>query len=400
MTSPSTVFNFIAKNYPLLKVLHDIVRTDPILSETLIFSLCKEYDNEASLEKLLDYRIILSAGDGKYELAQALMDAISFYSNEFVLNSPESIRKYSTSFSELRLRLSSVVNKNDSVRTADDIIRETRRFLDDIEAMLHELMQHARDLKSNKDNMDYRQRFDVAASLVDEYVKPLNLMLDIGHEDSIFSIIHTISQSAFILAQHENDSNIIYKLEVLRESTFRAMDIMKRSLRVVVEELSPLIKGIQRSSNILKGCLIYLEYHQDEQLPILDIARRFVNIHTIDENFYTRATEKIVEVDKMEEDIFIEMPLGNEIIIVPANVDVSEMQSKVIENLPIDNFYNWINKQLIEDGFIQASDMFNCMSILNTGDVEYIQERVEFTFDDGILNMPMVRLHRLIEEKQ
>jgi hypothetical protein len=386
-------FGYIARNFQVLKTLYELSRVDPILSEEAVESVLSAHEEDVSLDRLMEHQILLRIDEHRYELALPLAEAIGYFSEEHSLNSPESIRKYEHSFEGLRNTFSVAMKQNDIVRLSIDITRELRSFRHDMEAMVNELMREARELKSNKEQRDYRQRLDAAIGIVDNYITPINALLNGKHDGTIFSLLIDINKHAYTKRENQPDVNVKGSLENLRSYLQEVIDRLTQISRTVIDELVPLIRGVQRSSRIVQGALLFIGKDSVPEHMRLSFGERVSREDFAPFDFFSEAVDRITGLDLDASEIRIsfeaaEMPKSR------APIDLTKIRAKVTKSLPVQNYHQWI-MQNIDGEKKSIRDLSQCMALLKGADAKFTGKRIQLELEEGILDAPIIELNKI-----
>jgi len=396
-TSPSMVFGYIARNFAPIKALYDLSRIDPFLSDTAVESIVEAYGEEISLKRLLEHRILLQLDDTRYELALPLAEAIGYFAEEHSLNSPESIRKYELSFEGLRNGFSAATAPNDIVRISTDTVRELRGFSHDIETMVTELMREARELKSNKEQRDYRQQLDIAIGIVDNYITPVNSMLKTTHEGTIFSLLIDFNKHAFTKRENQLDANIRTTIDQLRLYLHETVERLTQISRTVIEELVPLIRGVQRSSRIMQGALLLLEKEIALETKIPSFGERISRGDFLPYDFFSEAVDRLVAAELDASEIRISFDT-----LTPSKpkhgISITEIRAKAKSALPISNYHGWLLESIGGEK-TTVHELSQCMALLKGADAEFTGERMEIRLKKGVLDAPVINLNNISNQR-
>ncbi|MBJ7428150.1 MAG: hypothetical protein JHD28_04220 [Bacteroidia bacterium] len=331
---PKTILNFLANYFDSLKDLFDIQAADGVIQrERLAQVLAERNDNiEATL---LEYKILRKIGED-FEFRDTYFKLFEFILNEFRPLLPETIQKYEQSIGRLFQKIREGV-KGDTLilrNRIDDLYNEIKEFSEAVEKNTIRLLAETRELKSNVDKLDYKEKVRKASFWIDYYIIPLNNILDINHVDSITNKLFDISQYTNVRRLNFNDENIRVQFEKLYTFLVMTNDNLLRQSKLLTNELLPLIERIRTESIILTGWIEFLK--QPYKSPVPKIFKPERN-YPYSNDMYLNAKEYL-EQFITEENILVEDPIANSDKWV---FNKELYRSKMLEQLPIDSFFDW-----------------------------------------------------------
>ena len=174
---------------------------------------------------------------------------------------PETIEKYHTSIAELFRKIRENIN-GDKVTLSqrlNDLAIEVRSFYEMVERNTISLLQETRELKANVKKIDYREKIVRASRWIDEYIIPLNKILDINHSTSVANKLYEISEYSNKYRLNFDDENSRVQFEKLYFQLIQVNDNLLRQSKILTNELLPLIERIRTESIILTGWITYLK---------------------------------------------------------------------------------------------------------------------------------------------
>lgn len=331
---PKTILNFLANYFDSLKDLFDIQAADGVIQrERLAQVLAERNDNiEATL---LEYKILRKIGED-FEFRDTYFKLFEFILNEFRPLLPETIQKYEQSIGRLFQKIREGV-KGDTLilrNRIDDLYNEIKEFSEAVEKNTIRLLAETRELKSNVDKLDYKEKVRKASFWIDYYIIPLNNILDINHVDSITNKLFDISQYTNVRRLNFNDESIRVQFEKLYTFLVMTNDNLLRQSKLLTNELLPLIERIRTESIILTGWIEFLK--QPYKSPVPKIFKPERN-YPYSNDMYLNAKEYL-EQFITEENILVEDPIANSDKWV---FNKELYRSKMLEQLPIDSFFDW-----------------------------------------------------------
>jgi hypothetical protein len=256
---PKTILNFLANYFDSLKDLFDIQAADGVIQrERLAQVLAERNDNiEATL---LEYKILRKIGED-FEFRDTYFKLFEFILNEFRPLLPETIQKYEQSIGKLFQKIREGVKGDTLILRSriDDLYNEIKEFSEAVEKNTIRLLAETRELKSNVDKLDYKEKVRKASFWIDYYIIPLNNILDINHVDSITNKLFDISQYTNVRRLNFNDESIRIQFEKLYTFLVMTNDNLLRQSKLLTNELLPLIERIRTESIILTGWIEFLK---------------------------------------------------------------------------------------------------------------------------------------------
>ena len=314
--------------------MFDIQAADGVIQrERLAQVLAERNDNiEATL---LEYKILRKIGED-FEFRDTYFKLFEFILNEFRPLLPETIQKYEQSIGRLFQKIREGV-KGDTLilrNRIDDLYNEIKEFSEAVEKNTIRLLAETRELKSNVDKLDYKEKVRKASFWIDYYIIPLNNILDINHVDSITNKLFDISQYTNVRRLNFNDESIRVQFEKLYTFLVMTNDNLLRQSKLLTNELLPLIERIRTESIILTGWIEFLK--QPYKSPVPKIFKPERN-YPYSNDMYLNAKEYL-EQFITEENILVEDPIANSDKWV---FNKELYRSKMLEQLPIDSFFDW-----------------------------------------------------------
>lgn len=331
---PKTILNFLANYFDSLKDLFDIQAADGVIQrERLAQVLAERNDNiEATL---LEYKILRKIGED-FEFRDTYFKLFEFILNEFRPLLPETIQKYEQSIGKLFQKIREGVKGDTLILRSriDDLYNEIKEFSEAVEKNTIRLLAETRELKSNVDKLDYKEKVRKASFWIDYYIIPLNNILDINHVDSITNKLFDISQYTNVRRLNFNDESIRIQFEKLYTFLVMTNDNLLRQSKLLTNELLPLIERIRTESIILTGWIEFLKQPYKSPLPKIFKPERN---YPYSNDMYLNAKEYL-EQFITEENILVEDPIANSDKWV---FNKELYRSKMLEQLPIDSFFDW-----------------------------------------------------------
>jgi len=339
---PKTILRFLLEHYEVVAELLETQTNEGIIKfEDLNLIIAKHQSDIKN--QLLDYKI-LSPVNENYEIRTVYFNLFEFIQNEFKPMLPETIEKYHTSIAELFRKIRENLN-GDKVTLSqrlNDLAIEVRSFYEMVERNTASLLKETRELKANVKKIGYREKIIRASRWIDEYIIPLNKILDINHSASVANKLYEISESSNKYRLNFSDESVRMQFEKLYFQLIQVNDNLLRQSKILTNELLPLIERIRTESIILTGWITFLKNPYKQKVPKI-LKRKEVHIYSADTFF--NASE-IFEQFKNDVEVYFE---DEEIKSEKWIFDKEHYSAKLKSNLPIDNFFQWCSKTLKED---------------------------------------------------
>lgn len=361
---PKTILHFIWSYFDVLRELFDTQSKDGLIRKEAL-ALILERNKRDIKSQLIEYKILRNINED-FELRDVYYKLIEFILFEFRPLLPEEIEKFGTSISDLFRNIKEGINSEkailvDRLRALSSQIKE---FTDSVEKNSIRLLNESRELKANVSRLDYREKIQRASFWIQYYILPLNSILDVNHSESITNKMLDVSEFANQKRLTFNDEGIRQSFEKLYFQLIQANDELLKQSKLLTNELLPLIERIRTESLIITGWIEFLQSHNKIQPPKLLKPQK--------DNPYSKRvylnTKEYFEQFKVDEDaIIVEDDQEYETWVFKK----AKYKRKLINSLPIDNFFDWCNKQLKDDtSEITNEKVFALTGLLFEGDIE------------------------------
>jgi hypothetical protein len=331
---PKTILNFLANYFDSLKDLFDIQSEEGIIRKEQLMQVLSER-NDAIEAQLIDYKIIRKIGDD-FEFRDTYFKLFEFILNEFRPLLPETIQKYEQSIGKLFSKIREGIKGDNLIlkNRIDDLNNEIKEFSEAVEKNTIRLLAETRELKSNVEKLDYKEKVRKASFWIDYYIIPLNNILDINHAESITNKLFDISQYVNVRRLNFNDENIRLQFEKLYNFLVMTNDNLLRQSKLLTNELLPLIERIRTESIILTGWIEFLKQPYKSPVPKIFKPERY---YPYSNDMYLNAKEYL-EQFVMDENILVEDPVANSDKWV---FNKELYKDRMLQQLPIDSFFDW-----------------------------------------------------------
>ncbi len=339
---PKTILRFLLEHYDVIAELFETQSKDGIIAFEVLNLIVSKHESDIR-SQLIEYKILSPVNDN-YEIRTVYYNLIEFILSEFKPMLPETIEKYHTSIAELFRKIRENIN-GDKVTLSqrlNDLAIEVRSFYEMVERNTKSLLQETRELKANVKKIDYREKIIKASRWIDEYIIPLNKILDINHSTSVANKLYEISEFSNKYRLNFDDESARVQFEKLYFQLIQVNDNLLRQSKILTNELLPLIERIRTESIILTGWITFLKNPYKRKVPKL-LKRKEVSVYSAS-TFFNAA--EIFEQFKNDTDVYFEDEEHNDEKWI---FDKEHYTAKLKENLPVENFFKWCNKTLKED---------------------------------------------------
>jgi hypothetical protein len=361
---PKTILHFIWSYFDVLRELFDTQSKDGLIRKEAL-ALILERNKRDIKSQLIEYKILRNINED-FELRDVYYKLIEFILFEFRPLLPEEIEKFGTSISDLFRNIKEGINGEkailvDRLRGLSSQIKE---FTDSVEKNSIRLLNESRELKSNVSRLDYREKIQRASFWIQYYILPLNSILDVNHSESITNKMLDVSEFANQKRLTFTDEGIRQSFEKLYFQLIQANDDLLKQSKLLTNELLPLIERIRTESLIITGWIEFLQSHNKIQPPKLLKPKK--------DNPYSKRvylnTKEYFEQFKVDEDaLIVEDDQEYETWVF----NKAKYKRKLINSLPIDNFFDWCSNQLKDDtSEVTNEKVFALTGLLFEGDIE------------------------------
>lgn len=389
MTDPRTILKFLDEHFDDIKILYKINEKHKTISDV---DIGKIFTTNQMIDKLREYDIINERADGNFTLNQIYQKFISFLLDDFALDMPEQIKKYSNSLSGLYDKLKTQSNKNDVVDTIGNLIDEVSEFESQLQRNITKLIKESKLIKVNKEKLDYPKKIEKTQKLTQTYVQPINTILD-NHSESVFSIIIKITQEAAKQRFSHNDINLQNQYQTLYRHYSNIESNIFIQNKLLIQEVLPLLDTIKRESEVLSGCITFLNNNKEYSVPNLLNKKRDI---TYSSNAKYDAQNIWEGYQNIDDEIIIDQ---SEPIIDKWFYDKDKYKRILIKSLPINNFYQFVGEELkkaIEKDLqgIESKKFFDLSKLIFEKDivVNYENHRFDVKLLDVTLSVPTIKI--------
>lgn len=336
---PKTILHFIWSYFDVLRELFDVQNKDGIIRKETLAQII-EINKRDIRNQLIEYKILRSTNDD-FELRDVYYKLIEFILFEFRPLLPEEIEKFGKSISDLFINIKEGINGDRAIlgERIKALSSQIKEFTDSVEKNSIRLLNESRELKSNVNRLEYREKIQRASFWIQYYILPLNTILDVNHSESITNKMLAVSEFVNLKRLSLTEEGIRQAFEKLYLQLIQTNDDLLRQSKLLTIELLPLIERIRTESLIITGWIEFLQAPDKRTPPKL--------FRAIKENPYTKRvylnTKEYFEQFKMEGEAVIEL---DDQEYEPWVFNKSKYRSKLIDSLPVENFFGWCYKEL------------------------------------------------------
>ena len=392
-TEPRTILNFLSNYFDIIKELFDIQVKDGLVRMEVLNEVLAEHDHDI-LNKLIEYKFFKKI-QNDYEIRPVYFKMLEFILSEFKPLLPETIEKYEHSISSLFKKIKEGISKDRNIllQRITDLNNEVRDFTEAVEKNTIRLISETKELKSNVDKIDYREKVRKASFWIDYYITPLNTILDVGNKHSITNRLLDISEYINVRRLNFDDELARQQFEKLYSFLVQTNDDLLRQSKTLTNELLPLIERIRSESMILTGWIEFLKNPSKSEVPFVPKSLR---AYPYNNSMYFNALEYVNEYMTNVE-IYLEDPSMTASDKWIFNKDL--YMTKLTQELPVKNFFEWAGKTLkSEYKEIETEKFFSLSTLLFEDSIELefdpTAERQVIRTSEMNLRVPKIKIKR------
>lgn len=404
--SGKDIVGFLFHHYDFIQKAFDISKPDFIIDSDKFHQLISEHntssDRKVHLQKIsTDLKFCRQLPTGEYKLNGTYTTFLEFIFDDFVLDLPETLKnRYQAVFNHFT-SLQTEKDETKAILFIREIIKVIEDFLNDIQGQTYRLLRDTESLKVNaENNSDLSVRIQKANYWIDEYIIPLNVILNIENPNSVINAIIQVQRYASEKRILADTYTLKREFEKLYSSSVNVKAELDQTLSKLTRELLPLLERIKSDSIILSGFYHFVEnvdMPQDYIIPLPDLLRK-VRANVISRAFSNEAEFYIDQFNYKTPEILYE-ETTEEIEWLP---DSSYFKEQLLKEKGVDNFYQWCFDSLKEHTEnITLSKFFTVSNLLLEEDLfaEYIDEtRFNIQLSDAVLKIPKVKVYEKLSE--
>lgn len=389
---PISILSFLSRYFDIIRDLFLTQKNEGIIRRETFEIICNQNNAEGIRKTLFKYKIVRPIQDD-YELRDVYYNLIEFILFEFRPLLPDEIEKYGLSISELFRKIKEGINSDKTI-LQDRIIAlsdEVKKFIEAVDKNKIKLLSETRDLKANIKRIDYREKLQRASHWTNQYIIPLNKILDVNHSESIANKLFDISD--FVNQKRLNFDNEAIRLqfEKLHKQLIQASDDLRSNHKVFINELIPLIARIRTESLIISGWIEFLKQPNKLNPPKMFKADKDNPTST---KIYLN-TKEYFELFQSSEDYYIEQdeePKPRWIF------NKTRYKRELNKSMPVKDFFSWCNSTLSQEGEISNEKLLALTTLLFeeefniSGEIE--SDSIEIRTADSIFKVPKIKVDK------
>jgi hypothetical protein len=392
---PRTILSFIHTHFEVIRDLFDYQNTDGIITREVYDMICHKHGHTMNA-RLREYRVIRPIGSD-YEMRDVYYKLMEFLLFEFKPLLPETIEKYKGSIGDLFLKIRKYEQQDRDIlqERIKNLSHQIREFVDLVERNAFRLLSETRDLKSNIERVEYRDKVHKASFWIDYYILPLNKILDVNHSESVANKLVEISEYANRSRLNFNDETVRLEFEKLYTQLIQTNTDLLRQSKILTNELLPLLERIRTESLILTGWIEFLRnpYKMDTP-PLLKGSR---NMPYAKDMLY-KTLEFFEQFSQAEVVMYEESDADFDKWIFDREAFMTKLQSQ----LPVNDFFGWCFKTLQKDfEHIETEKYFALTGLLFDESLQIDfpskAERVEIKTTTSHLSVPKLKVEPAIK---
>jgi hypothetical protein len=369
-TEPRTILNFLSTYFDIIKALFDVQQKDGLVKSEVLNVILSEHDHDI-LQKLVEYKFFKKIAND-YEIRPVYFKLLEFILSEFKPLLPETIEKYEHSITALFKKIKEGIGKDRNIllQRITDLNNEVRDFTEAVEKNTIRLISETKELKSNVDKIDYREKVRKASFWIDYYITPLNSILDVSNAHSITNRLLDISQYINVRRLNFEDELARQQFEKLYSFLVQTNDDLLKQSKILTNELLPLIERIRSESLILTGWIEFLKNpNRTKDVPFIPKSLR---AYPYNDSMYFNAKE-FVDQFMQSYEVYLEDPELTASDKWIFNKDY--YMTKLTQELPMNNFFEWAGQTLrSEYKEIETEKFFSLSTLL-------FEDSIELEFD-------------------
>jgi hypothetical protein len=353
-SEPKSILQFMASHYDLLRDLFDIqVKNNIITKEAL--NVCIENYDKNIREQLAGYQILVEQNDD-FAFNEPYFILFEFIHQQFKPLLPEEIEHFGESIRTLFLKIKEGIkeDKNILLERIEALSSQIKKFTNAVVNNTKSLLAESKELKANNKQIDYQEKIHKARYLIENYISPLNTILDVNHSQSIYNELLNVSQFTNVKRFDYIDESIRREFEKLYHLLRQvAKDLNLQSI-ILTNELLPLIDRIKTESEYLRGFHFYLtngNCYKGIEPPSIFVPTRD-NIYN---RFVYENTKEYFEQFKYEDEIILveDSQQANDWLF-----DKSKYKETLSKSLPVDDFFKWCESSIKQESESFSFDNF------------------------------------------
>ncbi len=404
--SGKDILKFLLTHYEFVQSAFNFSKPDFIIDSDKLHNLIVEYntvnsESKISISKITDLKFCRQLPTGEYKLTGNYTTFLEFIFEDFILNLPDTLRdRYQSIFNHFT-NLQIETNESKIISLIQEIIKVVEKFLNDIAGQTFRLLRDTESLKVNaENNSDFTIRIRKANYWIDEYIIPLNSILDKDHPSSAINAIVQTQRYASEKRILSDTYELKLEFEKLYACTVNAKYELDQTLSKLTRELLPLLERIKSDSIILSGFYHFVEniYQSENYIIELPALLRRTKGNVLSKIFSSEAEFYIDQFNYHT----LETLHEESVELIEWLPDASHFKELLLKEKEVTNFYQWCSDILKEyTSNITLSKFFTVSNLILEENLiaEYNDEtRFEIELSDAILLMPKVKIYEKLSE--
>lgn len=405
--SGKDILRFLLTHYEFVQLAFNSSKPDFIVDADKFQNLINEYNTSSESKIILskismDLKFCRQLPTGEYKLNGNYTTFLEFIFDDFVLNLPDTLKnRYQAIFNHFT-NLQIETNENKIILFVQEIIKVIEKFLNDIQGQTFRLLRDTESLKVNAENrFDFTIRIQKASYWIDEYIIPLNAILNKDHPNSIVNAIIQVqrysSEKKFLTETYE----LKKEFEKLYACAVNAKYELDQTLSKLTRELLPLLERVKSDSIILRGFYEFVENIDQPENYIVTLPNLLRKLKgTVISKVFSNEAEIYIDRFNYQTPEILYEEESEEFEWLP---DASHFKEQLRKEKVITNFYQWCYDALKKyTDSITLSKFFTVSNLILEEDliIEYEDTtRFELCLKDATLNIPKVKVYEKILSK-
>lgn len=399
------ILKFLQNHYEFVQDAFNYSKPDFIIDTNILEKLIEEYnisnDPKISVTKLIDVKFCRQLPTKDFKINRSYADFLQFLFDDFTLDLPQTLKeRYKTIF-ELFTALKTEPKASKTIVLIQNIINIIDVFLNDIHRQTQRLLSDTESLKVNADEYsDLSKRLEKAVFWIDEYIEPLNKILEKGHPESFYSALVEIQKYTSEKRYIADSFKLKREYEKLYGSVVYARIELDQNLQKLTKELRPLLDRIKSDSIILSGFYHFVEnidYPENYIVPIPSSIKK-TRGSAIFKEFHSEAEFFVDQFNYKTSDVYYEEQV-EELEWLP---DSTYFKKQLLKEDKVDNFYLWCYDALkMHTNEITLSKYFALTNLLLEEDLvaEYsADDRIIIDLKDASIKIPKVKVYERVSK--
>lgn len=399
------ILKFLQNHYEFVQEAFNSSKPDFIIDSDILEKLIEEYnisnDPKISISKLIDVKFCRQLPTKDYKLDIHYTSFLQFIFDDFSLDLPQTLKdRYRTIF-DLFTELKTANKPNKIIVLTQSIITVIDVFLNDIHRQTQRLLSDTESLKVNADEYsDLSKRLEKAVFWIDEYIEPLNKILEKGHPESFYSALVEIQKYTSEKQYVADSFKLKREYKKLYGSVIYARAELDHNLQKLTRELRPLLDRIKSDSIILSGFYHFVENVDYPENYIVSLPKPIKKTKgsAIFKEFHSEAEFFVDQFIYKTSDIYYEEQIEEKEWLP----DSTYFKEQLLKEDEIEDFYLWcFNALKKHTDEITLSKYFSITNLLLEEDLvaEYKEDaRITIELKDASIKIPKVRVYERISK--